>query len=392
MSFNSVNTNASAFQALATLRTSQAEVQDASKRIQTGYRVADASDDAGAFSVAQQVRGDIGGWDAVGGAQGRAIGSAKVALAGLEKISDLINELKAKIVDYAAGGNATQVAIKAQGISDLLTQIDKVAQTVSFDGFRPLMQTQLAFNPVGGVGLFSQIFNSTGVPYEEQSFTVTGLVPGTPSRVYIDLISGTNTEGAALFYRGAQTASRAIGSTTTPLVFDFDGTSPYDFEIKLALTPGSSITVSAMSIANPTPNRNGSVDIIRDPSGGQEELRPIDATRTGLGLGSMLPLPAPPGSVANILAAITFATSLIAQNTAYYANKIDTFEATQGRAKSTVDAYTKGLGALVDSDIGRDQARVEASRVREQLALQGVSVANQSQRSILGFLEGLSRG
>jgi flagellin-like hook-associated protein FlgL len=320
------------------------------------------------------------------------MGSAKVALAGLEKISDLINELKAKIVDYAAGGNATQVAIKAQGISDLLTQIDKVAQTVSFDGFRPLMQTQLAFNPVGGVGLFSQIFNSTGVPYEEQSFTVTGLVPGTPSRVYIDLISGTNTEGAALFYRGAQTASRAIGSTTTPLVFDFDGTSPYDFEIKLALTPGSSITVSAMSIANPTPNRNGSVDIIRDPSGGQEELRPIDATRTGLGLGSMLPLPAPPGSVANILAAITFATSLIAQNTAYYANKIDTFEATQGRAKSTVDAYTKGLGALVDSDIGRDQARVEASRVREQLALQGVSVANQSQRSILGFLEGLSRG
>ncbi|MFM7347016.1 MAG: hypothetical protein ACKO1J_16800, partial [Tagaea sp.] len=43
---NSINTNVGAMVALASLRTTQSALNVASKQVQTGYRVADAQDDA----------------------------------------------------------------------------------------------------------------------------------------------------------------------------------------------------------------------------------------------------------------------------------------------------------------------------------------------------------
>ena len=60
MSLNSVNTNIAAQVALASLNRTNTEVQATQKRISTGYRVSDATDDGGAFAVAQRVRSDVG--------------------------------------------------------------------------------------------------------------------------------------------------------------------------------------------------------------------------------------------------------------------------------------------------------------------------------------------
>ena len=56
---NSINTNVGAMVALASLRTTQSALNVASKQVQTGYRVADAADDASTFSVAQGIRGNL---------------------------------------------------------------------------------------------------------------------------------------------------------------------------------------------------------------------------------------------------------------------------------------------------------------------------------------------
>ena len=64
---NSINTNVGAMVALASLRTTQAALQVASKQVQSGYRVADAMDDASTFSVAQGIRGNLQAFQAVQG-------------------------------------------------------------------------------------------------------------------------------------------------------------------------------------------------------------------------------------------------------------------------------------------------------------------------------------
>jgi flagellin-like hook-associated protein FlgL len=49
---NSINTNVGALLAQSSLRTANTKLDRASKLVETGYRVSDATDDASTFSVA----------------------------------------------------------------------------------------------------------------------------------------------------------------------------------------------------------------------------------------------------------------------------------------------------------------------------------------------------
>ena len=50
-----------------------------------------------------------------------------------------------------------------------------------------------------------------------------------------------------------------------------------------------------------------------------------------------------------------------------------------------VDATTTGLGAIVDADIGKASAAVQAQQVRQQLGIQSLSIANQQPSVLLGL-------
>jgi flagellin len=52
---------------------------------------------------------------------------------------------------------------------------------------------------------------------------------------------------------------------------------------------------------------------------------------------------------------------------------------------SIVDATTAGLGAIVDADIGKASASVQALQVRQQLGIQSLSIANQQPSVLLGL-------
>lgn len=392
MSFNSVNTNSSSMAALQSLRTAQAATLDASKRIQTGYRVADAADDAGVFSVAQDIRATTGGWDVVGAVQARGAATAAVALEGLEIISDLVNDLQRKLTEHADSKTASTTAILAADVSAILTQIDRISQGATFDGMSPLAAPVLTYVPTTvGASAISGPQTVNGVnPFGATRTQIGGLL-ATQSVVQIEFSVTPFPGTVAVVYDGAVVASSNYATSAgTALNFNHNGTAPFTFEVVVYGDANTSATFETRFFNSLNP-ADGSVDFIRDPAGGQLELRAANATRDGLGLGALLPLPAPPTSFADQLNAVSTARALIAESSAYFANRVKTFEATREMATKTADAYKQGLGATVDADIGRDQAQVEASKAREQLALQGVSVANQSQRAVLGFLEGLGR-
>ena len=60
MSLNSVNTNMGAMIALESLNKTNASLASTQKRVSTGSRVADSTDDGAAYAVAQSVRSTIG--------------------------------------------------------------------------------------------------------------------------------------------------------------------------------------------------------------------------------------------------------------------------------------------------------------------------------------------
>ena len=49
------------------------------------------------------------------------------------------------------------------------------------------------------------------------------------------------------------------------------------------------------------------------------------------------------------------------------------------------DAMTNGLGALVDADLARESSALEGTKVRQQLGIQTLSLANQGPQVLLSL-------
>ncbi len=101
MSLNSVNTNVGASIALQSLNHTSSELSATEKQISTGYRVNDASDDGGAFAVAQNVRSNVSALTSVNQQLGNAAGLVTTAETSLTSISNDLTTAKGLLVKIA---------------------------------------------------------------------------------------------------------------------------------------------------------------------------------------------------------------------------------------------------------------------------------------------------
>ena len=131
----SVHTNKSALVALQNLNKTNDELSDVQNRINTGLSIANAKDNASVWSIAQGQRADIGALSAVKMSLDRAQSIAEVSMAAGESISDLLVQLKEKVVsaqDPSLDSNS-RTALDAD-FKSILRQITQVGQNANFDG------------------------------------------------------------------------------------------------------------------------------------------------------------------------------------------------------------------------------------------------------------------
>jgi flagellin len=158
MSFNSVNTNRQAVFALQSLNQTNSELSGVQKRVSTGYRVADAKDDGGAFAVAQAVRSDVAGVTAVGEQLGGVKGVLQTTFAALSTVSDTMKQVRATLTRLADGAiNGDQRAQYETQYTLLATQISDFIDDATYNG-RTLLSTDVAL----GGGDISGIRNEGG--------------------------------------------------------------------------------------------------------------------------------------------------------------------------------------------------------------------------------------
>jgi flagellin len=131
----SVHTNKSALIALQNLNKTNDELGDVQSRINTGLKIGSAKDNAAVWSIAQGQRADIGALSAVQMSLNRAQSIADVAQTAGQSVSDLLIQLKEKVV--AAMDTSIDTTSRAALDSDfksILRQITQVVQNSSFDG------------------------------------------------------------------------------------------------------------------------------------------------------------------------------------------------------------------------------------------------------------------
>jgi flagellin len=165
MSFNSVNTNRQAVFALQSLNQTNSELSGVQKRVSTGYRVADAKDDGGAFAVAQAVRSDVAGVTAVGEQLGGVKGVLQTTFAALSTVSDTMKQVRATLTRLADGAiNGDQRLQYETQYTLLTTQISDFIDDATYNG-RTLLSTSVA----AGGGNITGIRNEGGGTFQVQA-------------------------------------------------------------------------------------------------------------------------------------------------------------------------------------------------------------------------------
>ena len=273
MNLNSVNTNMAAMTALQSLNRTNDALSVVQKRVSTGYRVADAKDDGGAFAVAQSVRGDIAGLTAANEQLGGLKGVVDVTLQGLGQVAKSMVDLRTVLTRLADGTiNDQQRAQYEQQYDQLRTQVERFIEDATYNG-RNLLTTAVADG--GG-----------------------------------DIITIRNEQGTTL------TIAAFDGATDLVVA-----TAPTDAADAQAAISGDWTGVH--EAINDALNRLGS------------DARYIDAQVN------------------------------------YNSDKLDAVEG--------------GLGALIDADIAKEAARLQALQIRQQLGTQTLSITNQAPQALLSL-------
>ena len=302
MPLNSVNTNIGAQVALQSLNRTNNELQATQKRISTGYRVADATDDGGAYAVAQRVRADVGALTSVNQQLGSTKGLVGTALSGLTSISNSLTTAKSLLVQIANVSNSQTT--RDQAVASYKALVSQVANTVD------------------------------GATYNGQ--TLLGKASGAVAATDKSVINNEN------------------GATT-----------------KIDKADVSTLANTLAGLIGSTFSRDtAGVDSFGTISSGND-LSAASSALTGT------------AGATSFAEALTTVGNLLNQVGA--SSKF--LDATISANSDKIDSLNSGLGALVDTDLSKESANLQALQIRQQLGTQALSMANQAPQALLSLFK-----
>lgn len=135
----SVNTNTGAMVALQYLNQTQAQISTTQSAISTGQKVASAKDDGATYAIAQNMRGNVAGYQSVSDSLSRAMSATDVAISAAQSISDLMITMKQKAL--SAADTSIDTASRAALNNDftaMRNQIQTIVDNATFNGFNLL--------------------------------------------------------------------------------------------------------------------------------------------------------------------------------------------------------------------------------------------------------------
>ena len=129
----SINSTASNSFVLASLRQTNKDLAATQTRIGTGLKINSASDNASLYATAQSIRADIKTQDSLTSGISIAKARSDAAVAGLDKITDLLTQMQSLSDDATTNPPASFTGV-ANKIQALQTQITAVANASGFQG------------------------------------------------------------------------------------------------------------------------------------------------------------------------------------------------------------------------------------------------------------------
>ncbi|MFC3078390.1 flagellin [Phenylobacterium terrae] len=276
----SVHTNNAAMIALQNLNKTSSALNSVQSHISTGLKIQNAKDNASVWAIAQGQRADIGALGSVRMSLERAQSISEVTLSAGESVSDILVQLKEKVVAAMDPSLDTQARTALNSdFQSLLRQIKQVVDNAEFDG--------------------------------------------------ANLLKGAVTASIKFLANAEATSSVTLSAKTFSM--SAAGGGPY------------------VTFSYPTAN-------ISTKSQASLNLARVNA------------------SLANVNQALgdLGAQAKQIENHTLFVTKL-------------TDVLTSGVGNLVDADLAKESARLQALQVQQQLGAQALAIANQAPQVILSL-------
>ncbi|KPP83520.1 MAG: flagellin [Rhodobacteraceae bacterium HLUCCO07] len=406
---SSILTNNSAMVALQTLKGINKNLSGVQSEISTGKSVASAKDNSAVWAISKVMESDVNGFKAI--SDSLALGESTVAVArnAAESITDLLTEMKGKIV-AAQEDNVDRAKIN-DDVTALRDQIDSVVSAAQFNGLN------LVDGSTASADILSSLDRDSTGNVSSSSITVTAQDLSTGGYTAISGFEGTNTDGVAADnrdtfgfsldanggtddsgqiefdtlanagYSAGDSVSLRLGETEVTYTItqaDIDATSTNDV---IALGVKSAIEASDADVSVDYDAANSGRLVVTNEDGTDGLSVSGQFTNAGSGgLGALSAIDVSSGAGAT--AALGSIESLI--DTSITA--ASAFGSAEGRINtqsefisSLTDSLKSGIGAMVDADMEEASARLQALQVQQQLGTQSLSIANQSPQALLSL-------
>jgi flagellin len=408
----SVNTNYSALVALQSLNRTSNELTQVQNRVNTGLKVASAKDNGAVFAIAEGQRARVSSLGAVNDGIDRAASVIDVGLSAGEAVGDILKQLKEKSVAAQANDLSQDQRDALQADFDALRdQIDQIVNAATFNGSNLVNGSNLSANAFtvltsdigGSAGAYDLDGLALGSLYaaSEDLATATGLTINAADVISFTITSGNETttfsvdvDATDTIQQFVDSVSSASGGRVWASYDDTTGKITYNSQEDFTVTfeDGSGAGVDDDGFLDGTDGTGGtSFSVVTAPGSGSNEL-----TVTGfdfrLGISGQ--------ALAGITSSLDISTATGAETAS---NAIDTALTNLNRDLATLGAQSKalavqqsflsklsdsieaGIGNLVDADLAKESARLQALQVKQQLGAQALSIANQAPSIVLSF-------
>jgi len=375
----SVNTNGSALAAIRTLNATTRQLDTIQGRINSGFKVASAKDDASTFSIAQGLRADIAGFKAVSDAISFGQATANVALKAAESVSNTLSQIKSKIV-AAQAANVDRNAIQ-NDITALADQVDAIVGAAQFNGVNLLNGSDGDLSVLASLNRADA--SSAPTPYSitvaEQDLTGLGL-----GGINVTNGTATLTGGATLAFATGNTIVLDVAGTATTFEFVSALTDPLadagNKAVLIGANNGETLAnfIAAASEENVTVEYNSTGQLVASAGAGTVAF--TSTTVTGLTGASVAG-----GNPATALTTIENAITTVKDALAALGTSVKQLETQGSFVKELTDVLTEGVGVLVDADLAEESANLQAVQTRQQLGIQALAIANQGPGAVLAL-------
>lgn len=402
---SSILTNNGAMVALQTLKSINKNLAGVQGEISTGKKIASAKDNSAVWAISKVMESDVKGFKAISDSLSLGQSTVSVARNAAETITDLLNQMKGKIV-AAQEDNVDRSKIN-DDVTALRNQVASVVAAAQFNGL----------NLVDGSAPSADILasldrSSTGVTASSITVNANNLSTGgytAKAAFHATNTDGVSADGQDTFgfsldanggtddlgqieildptYAAGDSISMRLGDIEVSYTVTAEDIASTSVEDVVAVGLKSAIEASG---ANVTVDYNianaGRLTITNDDTTNGLSISGQfhNASSGGLGALSAINVSSQSGAAAALGSIETLIGTAIDAAAA--------FGSVEGRLSiqadfisGLTDSLKSGIGAMVDADMEEASARLQALQVQQQLSVQSLSIANQAPQTILSL-------